>query len=147
RHSSQCEECGGEVEGRRKARIGLIVAGGDVAELFQSLEVVFDQVPPLVHLRIVGNERLSISFRRDNGERTPRVQLGAYSVVIESLVGDQRLEVDACNQWHDADAVVTLARKKNEADQVAQSVDERDGFGGQAAARFADGLILSPPFA
>jgi hypothetical protein len=42
---------------------------------------------------------------------------------------------------------VTLARKKNEADQVAQSVDERHGFGGQAAARFADGLILSPPFA
>jgi outer membrane immunogenic protein len=42
---------------------------------------------------------------------------------------------------------VTVSRKKNEADQVAQSIDQRHGFGGQAATRSADSLILSPPFA
>lgn len=60
---------------------------------------------------------------------------------LDCHVGDDRIEIDVCNQRHDADAVATLARKKNEADQVAQSVDERQDSGGQAAARFADGLI------
>jgi hypothetical protein len=99
-------------------------------------------MPPLVHFRVVGNLRLAIGLRRDNSKRAPLVQLGAYGVAIECLGGGQRLEVDVRNQRHDANAVVTVARKKNEADQAAQSVYERHGFGGQAAARFADGLIF-----
>jgi hypothetical protein len=42
---------------------------------------------------------------------------------------------------------VPLARQQHEADQIAERVDERRNLRGQAAARLADGLILSPPFA
>jgi hypothetical protein len=83
-----------------------------VAELFQALEVVFDQMPPLVHLHIVGNERLSVGLRRDDGKRAMLVQLGTYGVVIECLVGDERFEVDVCNQRHDTDAVVTFGQEE-----------------------------------
>ena len=135
------------MEGRREARIGLIVTGGDAAELLQALEAIFNQVPPLVHFDIVGNERLSIGLRRDNGECTSLVQFGADDVIVERLIGEERCEFDVCHQRLHADAVMTLARKKDEAHQVAQRINERHDLGGQAAARFADGLILSPPFA
>src|SRR5215467_14255215 len=88
-----------------------------------------------------------MGLRRDNGERASLVQLGAYGVVIKRLVADERREVDVCYERLYADAVMTLARKKNKADQVSQSIYKHHDLGGQATARFADGLILSPPFA
>jgi hypothetical protein len=42
---------------------------------------------------------------------------------------------------------VTLTRQEHEANQIAERIDERCNLGRQAAARLADGLILSPPFA
>jgi hypothetical protein len=42
---------------------------------------------------------------------------------------------------------VPLARQQHEAHQIAERVDERCNLRRQAAARLADGLILSPPFA
>jgi hypothetical protein len=42
---------------------------------------------------------------------------------------------------------MTLARQQNKARQIAQGIDQKNDFRRQAAARFADGLILSPPFA
>lgn len=95
----------------------------------------------------VGNERLSVGLRRDNGECASLVQLGADGVIVKRLVSEERRDVDVRNQRLHADAVMTLARKKDEAHQVAQRINERDDLGGQAAARFADRLILSPPFA
>lgn len=121
--------------------------GGNAAELLQALEEAFDQVPPLVDFGIVGNDRLSIGLRRDDGERASLVQLSANGANVERLVGEKRREIDACNQRLYADAVMTLAKKEGKAHQVAQRIDERHHLGSQAAARFADGLILSPPFA
>jgi hypothetical protein len=63
--------CVRQVEGRCETRIGLIVAGGGSAKLFQALEAVFNQIPPLAHFDIVGGEWLSMSLRWDNGERAP----------------------------------------------------------------------------
>ena len=57
------------------------------------------------------------------------------------------LEIDASDQRLGADAVVALAREQDEARHTAQRIDESDDLGGQPAARPADGLILSPPFA
>jgi hypothetical protein len=42
---------------------------------------------------------------------------------------------------------VTLARQEHEAEQIAEGIDKRGNLRRQAAARLADGLILSPPFA
>jgi hypothetical protein len=94
-----------------------------------------------------GMGALRSSLERDDGERAPLVEFGAQGIVVERLVANERRELDVCDQRLDADAVVTLSGKKNEADQVAQSICERHDFRGQAAARSADGLIESPPFA
>jgi hypothetical protein len=68
-------------------------------------------------------------------------------VAVESLVGDQSREIEAGDERLDADAVVTLAGQQDEARQIAQGIDQSHDLGRQPAARLADGLILSPPFA
>jgi hypothetical protein len=40
-----------------------------------------------------------------------------------------------------------LTGQEHEADQIAERIDDHRDLRRQAAARFADGLILSPPFA
>jgi hypothetical protein len=56
-------------------------------------------------------------------------------------------EDDAGHENVKAGDVVTLARQEHEAHQIAERIDERRNLRRQAAARLADGLILSPPFA
>ena len=46
----------------------------------------------------------------------------------------------------DTGAVVTLARQKDEAHQIAERVDQRHDLGGQSATRLAYGLIFESPF-
>ena len=147
RHSFEGEEGGDEVDCGGKTRIGFVVAGGDATELLHPLEEVFDQVTPFVHLDIVRDRRLAIRLRRDDGDRAAFDQRGAQGVVVERLVGDEGVEIDAGYERIDAKTVVTMAGQQDEARQIAQRVDESDNLGGQPAARPADRLILSPPFA
>src|ERR1043166_8068087 len=147
RHSSKREEGCSEMDGGGEACVGLVVARGDATELFEPLEAILDEMPPLVHVGVVRDGQLAVVLGRDDGERTPLVEFGAQGIIVERLVADECRELDVCDQRLDADAVVTLAGKKNEADQVAQRICERHDFRGQAAARAADGLIESPPFA
>jgi hypothetical protein len=42
---------------------------------------------------------------------------------------------------------VALTRQEHKADQIAEPINEHGDLRRQAAARFADGLSLSPPFA
>ena len=42
---------------------------------------------------------------------------------------------------------MALAGQEDEANQIAQGINQGDDLGGQTAARPPDGLILSPPFA
>ena len=102
---------------------------------------------PFVHLGVVRDRRLAVRLRRDDGDGAAIAEGGAQGVVVEGLVGDEGVEIDACYQRLNADAVVALARQQDKARNAAQRVDESDDLGGQPAARPADGLILSPPFA
>ena len=61
--------------------------------------------------------------------------------------GDQAAELDTLDQgWH-ANRVKALPRQQFEPHQIAQRVGQRQDLGRQAAARLADGLAFSPPFA
>jgi hypothetical protein len=130
-----------------EARVGLLVARGDAPKFLEPLEAVLDEVPPFIHLGVMGDRRFAIRFGGDYGKRSALMQFGTQGIVVEGLVGDKCGDINACDERLSADAVVPLAGKKNEADEVAQGVDERDDLGRQAATRFADRLILSPPFA
>ena len=147
RHSLEGEEGGDEVDGSGEAGVGFVGAGGEAAELFDPLEEVLDQVSPIIHFCVVGNRRFAIRLGWDHSNSAPLVEYGAQGIVVESFVGDESLEIDARDQRFDTDAVVTLAGQQDKARQVAQRVDESDDLGCQPAARLADSLILSPPFA
>src|SRR3546814_6256666 len=129
------------------AGVVLVLARGDAAELLDLLEEVLDQMAPFVHLLIVGDGAGAAGVREDHGERAALVQGGSQGVAVEGLVGDQGVEVEPRDQRRDTDAVVALAGQEHEAHQIAQRVDQSHDLGGQAAARAADGLISSPPFA
>jgi hypothetical protein len=147
RHSFEGEESGNEVDRGGETGVGLVVASGDPAELLEPLEEVFDQATPFVHLGVVRDRRFAVRLRRNHGQGASVIESGAQGVLVERLVGDESIKIDARYQRLDPDAVVPLARQQDEARQIAQRIDERDDLGGQPAARPADGLILSPPFA
>ena len=71
----------------------------------------------------------------------------AQPVRIERLVADQGQAGDTGHENIKTCDVVTLARQQHEAEQIAECIDQRCNLGRQAAARFADRLILCPPFA
>ena len=77
----------------------------------------------------------------------PRSFRLAQPVVVEGFVAEERLKSETGDQRLDTDTVVTLAGQKDEANEIAEGVDQGHDFGGQAATRAAYGLILSPPFA
>jgi hypothetical protein len=147
RHSFEGKEGGNEVDRSGEAGVGLVVASGDPAELLEPLEEVFDQVTPFVHLGVVRDRRFAVRLRRNDGQGASFIERGAQGVLVERLVGDESIKIDARYKRLDPDAVVPLARQQDEARQIAQRIDERDDLGRQPAARPADGLILSPPFA
>ncbi len=102
---------------------------------------------PLVLFRIVcgvpggsiaqGNDRLDVVVR----------QTLAQPMGVERLVTDEGQARDAGHECVKACDVVMLAWQEHEADQIAERIDERRNLRRQPAARFADGLILGPPFA
>lgn len=137
---AQEDECG-------EAFICFVIPCCDASELFEIAEEVLDEMPPAIHGEITRNEVLAIRFRRNDGLDFLFAEQLAQTIVVESLVGQQRLHVDAFDQVWRGDAVVTLAGEQNEAGEVAECIDKRDDLRRQAAARAADGLMTSPPFA
>ena len=79
-----------------EACVGLVVARRDATELFEPLEAIFDQMPPLVHVGVVRDGRLAVVLGRDDGERAPLVEFGAQGIVVECLVANERRELEIC---------------------------------------------------
>ena len=134
RHSSQGNEGGGEMDGGGKTGRGLVVTRGNASELLESLKAVFDQVAPLVHLCVMRDRRLTIRLGRNDCYGAAFIQTGAQGVAIECFVCNERGKIDIADQGLDADAVMPLTGKKNEANEIAQGIGERHDLRGQAAA-------------
>ena len=91
---------------------------------------------PFVHLGVDVERR-----------RASRVLGDDDPVHIEGLVGNERTEFDVADQRLDADRIMALTWQEDEADKLAECIDEREDLGCPAAPRFSYGLILGPPFA
>lgn len=104
-------------------------------------------MPPLVSFGIIIALMFAVGFRRDHGSRATRVQFFQEPIRIERFIRHERTERDIADQGCYAFHVMRLAGKQQEADQIAERIDQRDDLGRQAAARAPDGLSLSPPFA
>ncbi len=103
-------------------------------------------MPPLVDVEIDREGGFALRPLRDHDFRTASIQLRDDPVCIECLVGDEAAELCSLDQRRDPDRVVSLARQKNEAHEVAQGICQRQDFGRQAAAGLPDSLAFSPPF-
>ena len=84
---------------------------------------------------------------RNDDASTAFIKFVIEPVAIEGLVGEQVLKVDAVDQWRHADRIIAIAGQENKADKIAERIGQREDFGRPTAFRFADSLILSPPFA
>ena len=102
---------------------------------------------PFVHLGVDVERRLASRVLGDDDLGAALVQFLDDPVHIEGLVGNERTEFDVADQRFDADRVMALTRQKDEADKLAECIDEREDLGCPAAPRFAYSLILGPPFA
>lgn len=104
-------------------------------------------MPPAIDFLIDGHWPKPLWPLRNNDACAAFIEIRDEPVAVESLVGQQVLEVDAFNEWRHADGVVSVAGQENKADKIAQRIGQREDFGRPAAFRFANGLILSPPLA
>jgi hypothetical protein len=62
-------------------------------------------------------------------------------------VADEGQAIDASHKSIEARDVVAMARQQHEADQIAERIYDGRDLRRPTAARFANGLFLSPPFA
>ena len=126
---------------------GFFVACGDAAEVFDFVDETFDEVSFLVKFGVV---RHGLRPRRVGGDhrRHPgAVEVGAEAVRVIGGVGDQGLARQSSDQPLGLGDVAHLAAGEDEPQGIAQAIDGDVDFARQAAARAADGLSLSPPFA
>lgn len=130
-----------------EALIGLVVARCDTPPFFQALDAILDQMPPFVHLGVMGDGRFAILLGGNDSQCATLIQFSAQRVVVERLVGDKGCKIDVLDQRLDANTVVPLTRQEDKACQIAKSINQKDDLRRQPTARTAYGLTLSPPFA
>ena len=141
------KEGGNDVDHGGITRVGLFVACGDASEAFNLAEEILDEMTPLVFVPVMRSMPARPLTKWDDSLDVLARQILAQPVRVECLVADKRQTVDASHESIEARDVVAIARQKHEADQIAQCIDDRRDLRGRSAARFADGLFLSPPFA
>lgn len=141
------DDCSSEIDHGLETGVCLVTSHCYAFEFLQLAEEVFDQVAPFVEV-LVDIERLCTPLMlRDDDLGPAFVQVFDDPVGIKSLVGDQAAEFDILDQGRDADGVEAVAGQKDKPHQIAERIGQREDFGGPAALRLADRLILGPPFA
>jgi hypothetical protein len=104
-------------------------------------------MPQLVFISVMRRTSAGPLAERNDGLHVVGAQPFAQPAGIKSLIADQGQVIDAVYESVEAADVVPLAWQRHEADQLAKRIDDHRDLRRQAATRFADGLILSPPFA
>ena len=123
---------------------GFVVTRGDGAELLELAEEVLDQMTRLVERLVVLALGYAIGLGRDHralaggGERFDDPGVGVVRLVGEQGVGGERRQ-----EGVGAEQVVCLARRQQEADRVAQRVDQGVDLGAQPTLAAADRLVLA----
>ena len=142
--SIEPDGCGDEVYGGQEVSFGLVVAGGDSAELFDLGEEVLDQVARFIEVAIVIPGPSAICPRRDHGRLAGGGQRRDDAFVgVESLVSDQRVSLHRWQEVIGPDQIMGLPAGQEKAHGIAQRIDQGVDFGAQPAARAPDRLALA----
>ena len=132
------------MDGCEEVAFGFVVACGDGSVLFEFGEEVFDEMAGLVEIPVVAAWRRPIGLGRDDGclagggERVEDAFVG-----VVGPVGNQGLGLHVRQPVVGTDQIMSLPAAQDEADRVAQRIDQGMDLGAQAPARAADGLIVT----
>ena len=130
-------DCGEEVAG------GLVVSGSDRAKLLEFGKEVFDQMARCIEMAIEVPGQLAIGLRRDHGGLARRSQRRDDPLVcIKGFISDQRLRPHVRQEVVGTDQIMSLATGREEANRVAQGIDQSMDLGAQPATRATDCLAL-----
>jgi hypothetical protein len=142
--SIEPNDAGDEMDGSQEVPRGLLVAGSDCTKLLDLGEEVLNQMARRIKLSVIVARRRPVGSRRDDsGLARGRQRLKDARVGVERLVGDQRIGLHRGQQVVCSFQVVCLAAGQEEADRVAQCIDQGMYLGAQSAARSPDRLVLA----
>ena len=134
----------GEVNGSKEISGGFVVARGDCPELLEPAEEILDQVARLLEFSVKLARCQAIWPGWDYGRFAGGGQGPENSRIgIEGPVGDQQIGGHFRQQRIGAGQVVRLSRRQQEAQRIAERVDEGVDLCAQPAAAVAECLILN----
>ena len=113
---------------------GLLVAGGDCAELLDDVEEALDQVSFAVECEIAGSLGLAVRFRRDDRLDASQFEALDEAVCVIALVGEDRLYFDLFGKRLGLRDVVNLAAGEADDERIAERVDDGVNLRRQPAA-------------
>ena len=132
------------MDGGKEIPGGFVVAGCDRPELLELAEEILDQVALFVEFSIEFARRQAVWSRRDDGGFASRRQRVEYSAIgIEGAIGDQQVGGHMRQQRIGPGQIVRLSRRQQEAQRIAERVDQRMDLGAQTAAAAAKCLVLN----
>ena len=140
------DDCGG-VDHGGETGVGFVAAHRDALELLEFGEKILDEMPPFIDFQVDIKRRFALRHLRDDDLGAALVELFDDPIGVESLVGEQGIEVAFLDEWRDADGIMAVSWQELEVDQIAKGVGQRQDLGRPSALRLAYGLALSPPFA
>ena len=141
-------ECCGEENGRQVGVGALVVAGCDAAEILESAEHALNQISGTVGARVIGMGMLAGRVGRDHGLGSALGEPVPQFARVVGAVGEQALGGAADRQKRaSAHQIVGVARRQREGDGAALIIGQGVDFRRPTAARGANSMMMSPPFA
>ena len=132
------------MDGGKEVPGGFVVARGDGTELLEFAEEILDQVALFVEFAIEFARRQAVWSGRDYGGFASRRQRVEDSAIgIEGAICDQQVGGHMRQQRISPGQVVRLSRGQQQAQRIAECVDQRMDLGAQTAAAAAKCLVLS----
>lgn len=95
---------------------------------------------------VVARHLRRCSPRRDNGNGVPSADSLAESLGILALVAQNVVGREVCDEGLGLGIVARLPWGQDEAQRIAEGIDDGMNLGGQAAARATDRTSFRPPF-
>ena len=132
------------MDGGKEISGGFVVAGCDRPELSELAKEILDPVALFVEFSIELARRQAVWSRRDYGGFASRRQRIEYSAIgIEGAICDQQVGGHMRQQRIGPDQVVRLSRRQQQAQRIAERVDQCMDLGAQTAAAAAKRLVLN----
>src|SRR5262245_23112757 len=130
--------------GREKVAGSLVIACGDGSELLEPGEEILNQVASLEQLLVVISLDLAVGLGRDHHSLASGDEWIDHTLLgVERLGRDQRVSLHRRQQVIRSLQVVFLATGQEEADRIAERIDQGMDLGAQPTARAADRLVFT----